>query len=196
MWLDLPMQHFTVHRHDTLTVRTDRGTAEGRILGVAPSGTRQRATYAPLGRTLVLVDIENLMGGPLRGIDVMEDAYDQLLRSVLIRKNDHVVVAANHRLAVDVKIAWPACRVIAGGGADGADEALLAELSDVAWISERFDRVIIGSGDGIFLEAVHALRSVGLPVGVISRAESLSSSLRRAASFVRWIEDPNLKVAA
>jgi len=152
--------------------------------------------YAPLGRTLVVVDIENIMGGPLRGADVMADAYEQLLRSVLVRENDHLIVAANHRLAVDVKIAWPACRVIAGGGPNGADEALLAELSDVAWISERFDRVIIGSGDGIFVGAVHALRSAGLPVGVISRGGCLSGALRRAASFVRLIEDADHKVAA
>lgn len=136
------------------------------------------------------------MGGPLQGVDVMADTYEQLLRSVLVRKHDHLIVAANHRLAADVKIAWPACRVIAGGGRNGADEALLAELSDIAWISERFDRVIVGSGDGIFVGAVHALRSMGLPVGVISRVESLSGALRRAASFVRLIEDADHKVAA
>jgi hypothetical protein len=126
----------------------------------------------------------------------MTAALDAVNDALLVRDGDHVIVASNHRLAVDVKIARPSFRVIAGGGPDGADRALLAELDDVEWVTQRFDRVVIGSGDGVFVPIVHTLRSAGIPVGIVSRAAALSRPLRLAASFVRLLQAADNRVAA
>jgi uncharacterized LabA/DUF88 family protein len=51
-------------------------------------------------------------------------------------------------------------------------------------IRERFDRIYLASGDGIFTTEVAALAGDGVPVTVVARPESLSRSLRLAATSV------------
>ncbi len=53
----------------------------------------------------------------------------------------------------------------------------------------RYDRIVVGSGDGIFEAVVRVYRTYGLPVGVVSRQRSLSYVLGAAASFVRLLPD-------
>ena len=58
-------------------------------------------------------------------------------------------------------------------------------VADTQWIGARYDRLVIGSGDGAFGDVVEQYRSIGIPVGVVSRVEALSMSLRYKAHFLR-----------
>jgi hypothetical protein len=72
-------------------------------------------------------------------------------------------------------------------GPDGADRRLLAE-AETPYVSDHYDRVVVGSGDGIFAGRALELRRAGVVVGVVSRRRSLSGDLRRVASFTRSLD--------
>ncbi len=138
-------------------------------------------------RTLHLIDLENLMGGPHAGPAAIEGAVQAYAATVPVRPDDLVVVAVNPALAVGAYLAWPGRQVLVGAGPDGADLALLRTIGDRQWVRRRFQRVVIGSGDGVFAAAALELRLLRLTVGVVSRRGSLSRRLARSASFVRTI---------
>ena len=82
-------------------------------------------------------------------------------------------------------------------GPDGADTALLDVLGDLEWIAQRYDRVVIGSGDHCFAPVVMGLAQHGILAGVVAPKGSVSNSLGRLAAFVRLIPSgPSLRVVA
>ena len=119
----------------------------------------------------------------------MFDAYRQ---ASAYTHGDHVVVATgcNSQHALTVELAWPSVCHRRRSGPDGADMALLEE-SDWAASVGRFRRVVIGSGDRIFLAALDRLRSADITVQVVSRRRSLSSALAlRARGSVQFLAEP------
>jgi len=149
---------------------------------------RRRRRHLPVGRTLHLVDLENLAGGSAASrveIDIALDGYEHAVR---FGAGDHRVVACGKGLVFPAKDRWPGADVRYARGLDGADRLLLraADPDDVA---ARFDRVVIGSGDHIFGELAIELdrRSVG--VCVASRRSALSRRLHQVAPVVCFIND-------
>ena len=132
-----------------------------------------RARHPSARRSLHLVDVDNLLGDP----GTVDGAR---IRTVLaayrsaadFRFGDQVVVAtscrAQHALAVHQ--AWPEARHRWRDGQDGADMVLLEEATETARTG-RFPRVVIGSGDRIFLEAMDRLRAVDVHVDVQGRLD-------------------------
>lgn len=169
---------------DKTPIRPLAGTAEATAPELGRRLARTRARFVPAGRTLHLVDVENLMGGPLAGPQALNAALAGYERTAVVGPGDHVVAAINPALVLDVFERWPHARLLLGWGVDGADSALLASVADVEWIASRYDRLVVGSGDGIFGPAVAAYRQSGLCVEVVSRARSLSMALAVLASRV------------
>jgi hypothetical protein len=136
----------------------------------------------PPGRTLHLIDIENLAGADRELADLLA-AGRAYFQAVQRRPGDHVVVGCDRTLMLAARIAFPGARIVAGHGPDGADRALIGcERRDD--IARRYDRVVIGSGDHVFCELAADLRRRGLAVCVVARHESLSRDLRRVAGLV------------
>ncbi len=129
------------------------------------------------GRTLHLVDLENLIGDPwAKGPGVCE-ALKQHLDVAVWREGDLVYVASCPPVIAEVGFTPPVtCSLFAARGADGADLRLLAQAPP-EWVVRRFERLVIGSGDGIFAARATAVRDLGVEVGVVSRPEALSRSL-------------------
>jgi len=135
------------------------------------------------------MDIENLMGGPSGGEPALRRAISDYRTATLVADGDHVVIGVNPALAIQAKAAWPSARLLVRGGPNGADIALIETVQHVAFIAPRYDRIIVGSGDGAFEAVAQAYRAHGLAVGVVSRRRSLSYSLGGSASFVRLLPD-------
>jgi hypothetical protein len=106
-----------------------------------------------------------------------------------VEPGDHIIIAAHPVLLFSASEAWPGARLLPGHGPDGADLALLRSVPDATGIAGRFAKVIVGSGDGIFVDFVRACRLQRVDVGVVARQGSLSDRLRRAASFVCPLPD-------
>ena len=148
---------------------------------------RVRARFVPAGRALHLVDVENLMGGPLQGHAALSASLASFARAAQVQPGDHVTVGVNPGLAFGVWDVWPHARLAVGGGPNGADNALLATVEAVDWVAPRYDRIVVGSGDGIFSVVVATYRAMGIPVGLVSRATSLSMTMAALASWVALI---------
>jgi hypothetical protein len=141
-------------------------------------------------RTLHVIDLENLASGadksPGEFLDVM-DRYRSVMR---IASDDLVEVAVDasawRRVAFALPRSW---RVRFGYGRDGADRALLRAI-DPRVAARRFDRVVIGSGDGAFVGLAEGLTGAGRRVDVVSRPGSLSRRLAGAATVVVALPEP------
>lgn len=142
-----------------------------------PIATRQ-PRHRPIGRTLHLIDVENLSGGRAAGPKAVAPALADYRRTIDVGADDHVVLGSGPLLAVAAGRSWPGARLVVGRGVDGADRALL-RAADPAFLAARFDRVVVASGDHAFAGLVSELRARGVAVVVVSRPGSLSADLRR-----------------
>lgn len=138
---------------------------------------------APRRRHLILIDIENLAASPSPTTTEVESAIAELRSTVPDYDHDQRIVACSHHAAATVAFAFPGARHLWRSGRDGADTALLEVLENER-VADRYDRVTICSGDGIFADTVAWLASRGVEVTVVSRAGHLSARLQLAA---RWV---------
>ena len=162
-----------------------------------PTGRRvPRRKYVPPGRALHLIDIENLVGGPEAGAPVLRQTRSDYRDVVPSADHDHYVIGANPRFGASAMAYWPSARLVARPGSDGADIALIKWVRDVEFIVARYDRLVIGSGDGDFLDVVMVFEQSGLAVEVASRRRSLSRKLQAAASVVWILPELDLDLAA
>ncbi|MEQ8716667.1 MAG: hypothetical protein RIE08_03580 [Acidimicrobiales bacterium] len=129
-------------------------------------------------RTIHLLDVENLCETPLPAEADVRSVRRRYEATVDVDPSDHVVLASSHLAAPHVGFGWdrPGARRVWRSGCDGADMALIG----VIWterVAERFDHVVVASGDGIFAEHVGLLIEAGIQVTVVAVRESLSRRL-------------------
>jgi len=144
------------------------------------------ATTQLTTRALHLVDADNLLGDPLAiSPSAIRGTFASYRRAARFAPGDHAVVAScahpNH--AFEVSAAWPGVLHRWRSRPDGADLALLEE-AEAAARSGRYGRVVLGSGDRIFLVALDVLRSADVEVQVVSRRDALARALRVRALAV------------
>jgi hypothetical protein len=135
------------------------------------------------GRQLILIDIENLTGTPSPTCDEVEMAKAELRKVVPGFDDAQRIVACSHHAAPTVAFAFRGDRHLWRSGPDGADLALLDVLENER-VDERFERVTICSGDGIFTMSAAWLAGAGVDVTVVSLPSHLSARLRLAAGHV------------
>jgi hypothetical protein len=128
-------------------------------------------------RSLHLVDIENLVGDPRADAAVVLDTFDRYLAAAQWSAADHMVVAANPGLMEKVIFDLPVpANKHCAPGPHGADGKLLDAVTPHT-IAIRYDRLVIGSGDGIFGDRARAVRAQGVEVSVVARRDSCSYRL-------------------
>jgi hypothetical protein len=149
------------------------------LLGLRRGEITMSATTIPAGRTLHLIDIENLLGSPRVTGPQVAAAYERALAAGAYREGDLVYVAANPWMWRELAFApHTPCRMLIAHGEDGADLALLAQAAP-EWVVKRFDRLVIGSGDGIFAARAEAIADLGVEVEVVCGVGHMSKKLRR-----------------
>ena len=146
-------------------------------------------------RTLHLVDIENLAGAAIPSLGQVTEVQDQYAARLSFGAGDLVVMAASHLALLNAALGWPHARYRVRSGRDGADLALLDVLQNED-VAARFTHVVIGSGDGVFGQPAASLVSAGVHVTVVSRRDSLSAVLRRAARDIVYLEVPQAAAEA
>jgi hypothetical protein len=126
-----------------------------------------------------LVDLENLLGGSgAAGPDVGR-ALEQYCDAAGWQRGDIVYIATNPRLAL--KFVWDCpieANIHTARGKNGADLALLAHAAP-EFVARRAGRLVVGSGDGIFIPRALAARDLGVDVTVVARADALHHEYRR-----------------
>lgn len=144
-------------------------------------------TWAVRGRRLVLVDLENVVGGARMTVEDAAEARRLISRALRLSSAEQVIIGIGPTALLAAGLCWPGSRLVMGSGQDGADLALLDVLSSER-VEERFDEVVVVSGDGIFSEAVAALGAHGIDVTVVALAGSCSKRLRLAAGRTLFLD--------
>lgn len=139
------------------------------------------------GRRLVIVDIENIIGGAALDPHAVHAVRSQVESAIAVVPGDIVVIGTCHLGLPAVGFTWTSARYVLGSGPDGADLALLEVLREN--IESRFSEAVIVSGDGIFAGRAAQLAAVGVTITVASRPEALSNRLRMAAHQVVYITE-------
>lgn len=146
-------------------------------------------------RRIVLIDIENVVGGlsAIRGYVSWAKAV--IGECVPAQSGDQVVIGVGPTGLLDLACAWKSVRYVMRPGQNGADLALLDVLGEN--IADRFTEVVLVSGDGVFTHAIAALAARGVTTTVVAHTSGLSRRLELAAAEVRLLpEQPTLRSAA
>lgn len=147
----------------------------------------RRATFG--NRRLLLVDIENMIGGAAMTRDAAEWGRSLLTTMLDITRDEQVIVGTCTAGLLNVGVAWGSARIVTGGsGPDAADKALIDVMADED-LAGRYSEIVLVSGDHGFAPSVRALRAAGVPVTVASWRGQLSPILSASASRVLVLED-------
>lgn len=140
-------------------------------------------------RRLIVVDIENMVGGGVAS------AYDAWIARMKVEhlvgpvNLEQVIIGTSHFGAIATRVGWTGARILVKSGPDGADLRLLDEMQH--WdIPLRFGEVVLVSGDGIFTDAVANLTARSTRVTVLAPADGCSKRLRMAASTCILFDRP------
>tara|TARA_Y100001936_G_C16035367_1_gene648222 strand:+ start:600 stop:1088 length:489 start_codon:yes stop_codon:yes gene_type:complete len=147
-------------------------------------------------RSLHLVDVENLLQDPFcEDVGYIKMTISDYKAMSAWQVGDQVLVAANRRLCKTLAFllqTWN-CRLFTAEGPDGADLRLLKEGSQEKLLNQ-FDQLVVGSGDGIFADAVALSRKLGLKSVTVARSPGLSRKLAAASDEVRMMTSQPLAV--
>lgn len=154
---------------------------------------------ARAGHRLVLVEIENLMGGVVKTTEQLRRVQSALYRAIDHRPADQIVLACGRLSADVVGFDWNGPhRLILRSGPQGPGLGLL-EILESERIDERFPEVVVASGDGMFSNVVSRLAaSSGVDVMIVARTGACSPSLRMAAARTVDLDlerNPKLEIA-
>lgn len=138
-------------------------------------------------RSIRLVDAENVAGTGRPTRRELADGHGRLDAIAPAGPHDHTIVAAGEANAVEAGLTWPTAQLLVGHGPDGADVALL-EWATTADLAQRFDALLIASGDFAFVSLAAEARAAGLPVTVVAWRNSCSRVLAGLASRVLWLD--------
>lgn len=149
----------------------------------ATAATNQHKMRPPSlrGRRLILIDIENISGGAIRTLAEARWVQRMLDSTLGSRHQEQVIIGVSKAGAIHAGPVWTSARMVVGTGVDGADHALLDVLKNEN-IADRFDEVVLVSGDGIFTETVATLGGHDVKVTVVAHRASLAKRLQMAAS--------------
>lgn len=140
-------------------------------------------------RALFLIDVENLCAQPRWA--GAEEALTAITTALFVgdwREGDHVRIAANPRLVAD--FVWHVdveSRIYPRWGPDGADRALLEHLSP-GFVADRYDRLVVASGDHIFADLVTDAVRAGVAATVVSLPHRVSWTLWASGANVVEVE--------
>ncbi|WP_461046752.1 NYN domain-containing protein [Terrabacter koreensis] len=129
------------------------------------------------------MDIENVVGGAVLRVEQAEGAHGSVREAAHLDGTEHVVIGTSHIGLVSTGLGWRGSRLVVRSGENGADLALLDVLKGER-VEERFDEVVLVSGDGIFADSVAALGAAGVRVTVLAPLGHCSKRLRMAATHV------------
>ena len=145
-----------------------------------------------LGRTLHLVDIENLLCQPPRLVtgDRAVQVFDQYLETAGWRSGDSVMIASNPKLMrrMAFQLTDFPCRMLCAWGESAADELLLGAVPN--HVETRYARVVVGSGDHIFSALINQLCGSKVRTLVIANSGRTSRLLFAGADEVCHLGRP------
>lgn len=143
-------------------------------------------------RTLHVIDVENLASSAAPSaadVALIERRYRE---TAGVGASDHVVLATRAAAAPGAWFGWSLARRLVCSGCDGPP-ALLCQTLLNEDVANRYDRVVIGSGNAALAEAAARLQAAGVEVTVVARSgRSVSKRLKFAVRDIRLLDQPTV----
>ncbi len=147
-------------------------------------------------REINLIDIENVLGTSHFTVRDVERYREFHIASNKVAADAHIVIGVSSQQALLVaSYGWPGARVAFLSGRDGADRALMAVALE-EHVEDRYEKLVIASGDHCFIQAVQLLQQFGMSVHVFARATCLSAALWASCKNVRTFSSREFALAA
>lgn len=127
-------------------------------------------------RRFVAMDIENVNGGALSNEYLADAAFRAVADAIGLGDGEQVVIGVGPSSLLAAGLSRPSARFVMGRGISGADHALIEVLRN-EHLANRFDEVVIVSGDGIFADVAAWLAFEGVQVTIVARRGHLSRRL-------------------
>jgi uncharacterized LabA/DUF88 family protein len=144
---------------------------------------KRTAKQLASGRTLYIVDIENLVGASSINQSQVAEARKEILEALPPSQRDHFYVASSHHNLAAAAFGWPDSQLEARSGQDGADYLVVRRMIEM-YNSDNFEKVVVASGDNSMAPYVEILTDAGIDVTVIARDRHISNSLRNVGAKV------------
>jgi hypothetical protein len=146
-------------------------------------------------RTMHLIDIENLCMAPNPTLEQVAEARRSYVELVQPGASDQFLVTVSSKNNLEaVAFGWSGATLKCREGHDGAD-ILLAESILEDHLEDRFDQVVVASGDGGLAPFVQALTKLFDAVVVVSQPAAIAISMRMAGAKVQYLK-PEFALAA
>lgn len=138
-------------------------------------------------RRLVVVEIESITEGAVRTRVHASWAKRLVEEAIGLKEGEQVIVGAPRRSVLATGMSWPEHRIVTGTSPEDTQRELLRVLEDER-VGERFDELVLVSGNGLFADAIAALAADGVMVTALAWPENLSKRLRLAVAATLLLE--------
>jgi hypothetical protein len=144
-----------------------------------------KSVIQTISRRTHYVDIENLCCEAIPNKSLVHHAMSEYAAACAQLKTERLTVACNHKVAQTVAfgLQLSGAQLRMGSGRDGADLALIDVLLDDLRFG-RVSEVVLGSGDGIFADAMQPIRNSIEKLTVVAREGTISDRLMVIADEV------------
>ena len=140
------------------------------------------------GRSMILVDIENLVGSGQITEQQVSQVRSSFMDLVKPGPRDQYFVASSHHNQLATSFGWPEGQHQYLGGEDGADYLIIKKAIDLI-NTANFDHVYVCSGDHSMASYVNYLQDMGIKVTIVSLRRCISSEMRATGAEILWLED-------
>ena len=142
-----------------------------------------------------LIDIENLCMAANPTFEQVAAARRSYMEVVRPGEYDQflVTVSSRHNLAA-VAFGWSGADLKCREGHDGADYLLAESILD-GHLEDRFDKIVVASGDGGLAPFVQKLTALLKNVLVVSQPTAIAFAMRMTGANVQYLK-PELVLAA
>jgi hypothetical protein len=150
-----------------------------RTANVLPPTNQMLTGYWNRPRAVHLIDIENLVAGPLHIRDTAR-MLDLYRAAIGIQNGDQAILATSCYFAFEL-IGHDLHDVqfrITTGGPDAADQ-LLVDSINIDYLARRFQTLFIASNDQYFIDVARQARGAGMTVWQVSGRDHQPNRLRR-----------------
>ena len=139
-------------------------------------------------RTIHLIDIENLCGSCDLSIATVEQARAAYFDAAQPGADDLFVIAASNHNQEAAAFGWPNGKHVFRSGQDGADiELALVMINE--HLDQRFQTVVLASGDGGLAPFAEHLMQLGSELVIVSLRNALSHQMRALHCPILNIEE-------
>ena len=136
----------------------------------------------------LLADVENIVGKSLISPMDAARASTQVKKLIKPTERDLSIIATGKANALAAAVGWPGGEHRFKAGKDGADIVLAREMLHGKLV-DRFETVVIASGDHSLAPFARHLMDKGMRLIIVSHEGSLSKDLRLLGCEIRLIRD-------